>query len=157
MHSDVVVGPVAHRGERHDAGVFHLPERELGFGLGPVAGDDLGDGPVVVAGDQHLLAEDLVLQLLAGVWVDVPYQPQVPGPVAGEFPADDPSYPRLADDVLDRGLNLVLGARILLRAKVAASSSSFLPALARVVPSNPQAWESCGCGECVKIARRSAP
>ena len=27
--------------------VFHLAEGELGFGLGPVSGDDLGGGPVV--------------------------------------------------------------------------------------------------------------
>src|SRR2546427_5788553 len=33
----------------------------FGLGLGPVAGDHLGGGPVVVAGDQHVLAEDLFL------------------------------------------------------------------------------------------------
>jgi hypothetical protein len=54
---DVVLGPVEHRAEGDGAGVFHLPEGELGFGLGPVPGDHLGGGPVVVAGDQDVLAE----------------------------------------------------------------------------------------------------
>src|SRR6266851_4713523 len=47
--------------------------------------------------------------------------------------------------------------RVLPRARVAASSSSFLPALASVVPSNPRAWLSCSSGERVKIVRRWAP
>ena len=72
--------------ERHDAGVFQLAEGELGLGLGPVPGDDLGDGPVVVAGDQHVLAEDLLFQRGAGVGVDAPGQAQVLGLVAVELP-----------------------------------------------------------------------
>ena len=67
-------------------GVFHLPEPEFGLGLGPVPGDDVGNGPVVVAGDQHVLAEDLLFQRGAGDRVDVPGQPQVLGLVAGQFP-----------------------------------------------------------------------
>ena len=42
VDADVVLGPVVHRGERHDVRVFHLAEGELGLGLGPVPGDDLG-------------------------------------------------------------------------------------------------------------------
>jgi len=74
VDADVVLGPVEHRGERHDVRVFHLPEGGLGFGLGPVGGDYLGDGPVVVAGDQHVFAEDLFFQGgVCGV-VDAPDQ-----------------------------------------------------------------------------------
>jgi hypothetical protein len=39
----------------------------LGLGLGPVGGDHLRGGPVVVVGDQHVLAEDLLFQGRAGV------------------------------------------------------------------------------------------
>ena len=48
-------------------GSLSLAEAELGLGLGAVAGDDLGDGPVVVVGDQDVFAEDLVFQRGAGV------------------------------------------------------------------------------------------
>jgi hypothetical protein len=63
---------VEHRGERHGAGVFELAEGELGLGLGPVAGDDLGGGPVVVVGDQDVLAEDLFFRGGARAGVDGP-------------------------------------------------------------------------------------
>ncbi len=63
--------------------VFHLAEGELGFGLGPVAGDDVGGGPVVVVGDQHVLAEDLLFQGGARVLVDALGQAEVLGLVAG--------------------------------------------------------------------------
>ena len=63
--------------------VFELAEAELGFGLGPVAGDDLGHGPVVVTGDQHVLAEDLVFQGGARFGVLLPGQAQVFGLLAG--------------------------------------------------------------------------
>jgi len=52
---------------------------------------------------------------------------------------------------------LARGRRVLPRARVAASSSSFLLALAKVVPSNPRAWDRCSSGEWVRIARRAAP
>jgi uncharacterized protein (DUF433 family) len=45
---DLVVGEVEHGGERHDFGVFELPERRFDVGLGSVGGNDVGDGPVVV-------------------------------------------------------------------------------------------------------------
>ena len=83
VHADVVLGPVEHRGERHRVRVFELAEGELGFGLGPVPGDHLGGGPVVVAGDQHVLAEEFLFQRGAGVLVDAPGQAQVFGLVAG--------------------------------------------------------------------------
>ena len=70
VDADVVLGPVEHRGERHHVRVFHLPERELGLGLRPVAGDHLGGGPVVVIGDQHMFAEDLLFQRGAPGGVD---------------------------------------------------------------------------------------
>src|ERR1039457_3972251 len=75
--ADVVLGPVEHRGERDDAGVFELPEGELGFGLGPVAGDDLGGGPVIMVGDQHVLAEELFFQGGTGGLVGAPGKAQV--------------------------------------------------------------------------------
>ena len=63
--------------------VFELAEGELGLGLGPVPGDHLGHRPVVVAGDQHVLAEHLFFQGGAGVRVDAPGQAQVAGLFAG--------------------------------------------------------------------------
>ena len=75
---------------------FICRKEELGFGLRPVPGDHVGDRPVVVAGDQHVLAEDLFLQRGAGVRVDLPGQPQVPGLLAGQFPGDDAAGPGLA-------------------------------------------------------------
>ena len=51
--------------------------RRLGFGLGPVPGHDRGHGPVVVIGDQDVLAEDLFFQGCPGVRVDAPGQAQV--------------------------------------------------------------------------------
>ena len=57
VDADVVLGPVEHPGERDHARVFELPEGELGLGLGPVGGDDLGGGPAVVPGDEDVLAE----------------------------------------------------------------------------------------------------
>ena len=110
VDADVVLGPVVHRAERDDAGVFHLPEGELGLGLGPVPGDDLWDGPVVLIGDQDVLAEDLLFERGAGLLVDVPGKAQVPGPVAGQFPADDAPDPGLGGDRLDLGGHLVLAA-----------------------------------------------
>ena len=90
--------------------VLELPEPGFGFGLGPVPGDHLGDGPVVVAGNQDMLAEDLVFQRLAGVLVDPPGQPQIPGLVSGQFPADDTADPRLGGDGLDPGRDFVARA-----------------------------------------------
>ena len=86
MHADVVLGPVMHRGERHNVRVFHLPEGELGLGLGPVAGNHLGDGPVVVIGDEDVLAEQFFFQGGAGIVVDVPGQAEISGLVAGPVP-----------------------------------------------------------------------
>ena len=47
--------------------------------------------------------------------------------------------------------------RVFPRASVAASSSIFFAAFARVVPVNPRAWASCSSGEWVRTALRSAP
>ena len=56
VHPDVVFGPVAHRGERHDVWVFELPEAELGVGLGAVGRDYFDDWPVVAVGSQDPFA-----------------------------------------------------------------------------------------------------
>ena len=73
--------------------------------------------------------------------VDVPGQPQVLGLVAGQLPGDDAAHPGSCGDLArSRPRPCPVARRVLPRAKVAASSSSFLPALASVVPSNPRAW-----------------
>jgi hypothetical protein len=110
VNADVVLGPVMHGRERHDAGVFHLPEGELGLGLGPVPGHDLGHGPAVVADDQDVLAEEFFFQRGPGVRVDAPGQAQVLGLVAGQLPGDDAADPGLGGDRLDLGGDLVLAA-----------------------------------------------
>ena len=58
-------------------GIFELEEGELCLGLGPVAGDYLGNGPVVVIGDEHVLAEQFFFQAGAGGLVDTSGEPQV--------------------------------------------------------------------------------
>ena len=64
---------------------------------------------MVVAGDQDVLAEDLLFQGCAGEGIDVPGQAQVPGLVSGQFPCDDAPDPGLGGDRLDLGLDLVRG------------------------------------------------
>jgi hypothetical protein len=103
VDADVVLGPVMHWGEGHYARVLELAEGELGLGLGPVAGDHLGGGPLVVVGDQDVLAEDLLFQGGAGACVDAPGKPQVPGLFPGELPADHPAHPWFAGDRGDLG------------------------------------------------------
>src|ERR1019366_5628794 len=110
----------------------------LGLGLGPVTGDDFGHGPVVVAGDQHMLAEDFLFQGGTGFWVHGPGQAQIPGLVTIELPGDDTTGPGLVGDLLDLGFHLIPAAAGLAAGERGASSSSFVPALARVVPSNRQ-------------------
>jgi hypothetical protein len=72
VHDDVVFGPVEHRGERDLVGVFDLPEPELNLWLGAVAGDDVGDGPMLVVGEQDPFAEYLVFQGSSFLWVQPP-------------------------------------------------------------------------------------
>jgi len=94
----------------HDAAVLELPEGELRFGLGPVAGDHLGGGPVVVAGDQDVLAEQFLFQGGAGCLVDGPGQAQAGGLVTVQLPGDDAPHPGLAGNCLDLGFDLAPGA-----------------------------------------------
>src|SRR5680860_998209 len=105
VYADVVFGPVEHRGVGDDVGVFHLPERAFGFGLGAVAGDDVGNGPVVVVGDDDVFAEDLGLQLGVGGGVDIPGEAQVFGFLAGQAPSEDALYPGVVGDLGDVGLD----------------------------------------------------
>src|SRR5512135_3894383 len=88
-------------------GSFIWRKGELGFGLGPVPGDDLGHGPVVVIGDQHVLAGDFLFQRGAGGRVGGPGQAQVLGLVAVELPGDDAADPGLGRDRLDFGPDLL--------------------------------------------------
>src|ERR1035441_6552587 len=110
VDADVRLGPVVHGAEGDDVGVFELAEGELGFGLGPVGGDDLGGGPVIVIGDQHVLAEELLFQGRAGSLVDAPGEAQVFGLVAVQPPGDYPAGPGFAGDSGDLGLHLLAGA-----------------------------------------------
>ena len=57
VDADFGVGPVVHRAEGDDVGVFHLPETRFDLGLGAVGRDDIGDGPVVAVGEQDPFAE----------------------------------------------------------------------------------------------------
>ncbi len=107
VDADVVLGPVEHWAEGGGARVFHLPEGGLGLGLGPVGGDDLGGGPVVVVGDQDVLAEDLFFQGGAGGGVDVPGEPVVLGGVSGQLPGDDAARPGVMQDPGDLGFDLL--------------------------------------------------
>ena len=77
VDADLRVGVVVHGAEGDHVGVFELAEPELGLGLGAVAGDDFGDGPVVAVGDEEPFAEDAVFQGGAGGVVDLPVQPDV--------------------------------------------------------------------------------
>ena len=107
VDADVVLGPVEHRAEGGYAGVFHLPEGGLGLGLGPVGGDDLGGGPVVVVGDQDVLAEDLFFQGGAGAGVDVPGEAVVLRGISGQLPGDDAVRPGVVQDFADLGFDLL--------------------------------------------------
>src|SRR5258708_2487911 len=96
-------------GEKDTTWGSFMWRKENGLGLGPVAGHDLGDGPVVVAGDQDVLAEDLLFQRGAGLLVHVPGKPQVFRLLAGQFRADDAPHPRLCRDRGDFRLDFVPG------------------------------------------------
>src|SRR6266568_4151893 len=74
------------------------------------AGDYLHCWPVVVIGDQHVLAEDLLFEGGAGTGVYGPRQAQVFGLVTVQVPGDDSPDPGLAGDLLDLGLDLVFAA-----------------------------------------------
>src|SRR5258707_2993384 len=105
VDADVVLGPVEHRAEGGDAGVFHLPEGGLGLGLGPVGGDDLGGRPVVVVCDQDVLAEDLFFQGGAGAGVDVPGEAVVLWGGFRQPASDDAARPGVMPDLADLGLD----------------------------------------------------
>ena len=109
VDADVVLGPVEHGAEGDNARVLELAESELGLGLGPVAGDDLGGWPVVMIGDEHVLAEQLLFEGGASVLVDGPGEAQVAGFFSVQLPGDDPPDPGLAGDRGDLGLDLVAG------------------------------------------------
>src|SRR6266700_3145396 len=95
----------AGRGEGHHVRVFELAESGFGVGLGAVAGDHLGYRPVVAAGDQDPLAEQLGLQLAAGRLVHGPGQPQLAGLVAGQGGGQDPVQPSRPGDLGDVGFH----------------------------------------------------
>src|SRR5664279_6448281 len=86
-------------------GVFELPEHELDFGLGAIAGDDVGDGPVLVVGEQDPFAEHLVGEGSAVAGVDAPGEPVLGGGVAGQLDVDDAAQPRVVGDGGDLGLD----------------------------------------------------
>src|SRR5665647_3055062 len=100
---DLGLGPVEHGGEPDDVGVFELAEPGLDVVLGAVAGDDFGDGPVVVVGDEQALAEDLGFQCLAGGGVDLPAQPHLGRCLAGQVGGQHSVDPAGAGDRGDVG------------------------------------------------------
>ena len=81
-----------------DPGEFaeQFPYREIqaaAEGAQPHQVGDLQGGPVVMAGDQHVLAEDFFFQRRAGSGVDAPGQPQDLGLLAVQLPGDDAADP----------------------------------------------------------------
>jgi len=80
--ADVVLSPVVHGREGDHVRVLELADGEFGLGLGAVGGDDLGGRPVVVIGDEHVLAEEFPFQGGPG-GVDAPGKAQVAWLVAG--------------------------------------------------------------------------
>jgi len=96
VHADVVVGPVVHRGERHHAPVFELPEGELGVGLGAVAGHDLGDRPVIAdattGGSRLDPASGVVSPRIIGIALDGTRSAVIPVPPGGSPWHDDPVW-----------------------------------------------------------------
>ncbi|MDQ2707252.1 MAG: hypothetical protein M3Z25_06275 [Actinomycetota bacterium] len=84
--------------------------RTLGLGLGVVAGDDLGDRPVVAVGDQYAFVEDLLLECVAGGLVEVEGQAVFGGGIAGELVADHAGGPGVVEDLRDLGFDLVAGS-----------------------------------------------
>jgi hypothetical protein len=91
-------------------GVFELPEPEFGFGLRPVGGHDVGDGPAVAVGEQDPLAEQALFEFRAGAGVGAPGQPEGGRVVAGEGGGDDLADPAGLEDRRDVGLHLRAGA-----------------------------------------------
>ena len=90
-------------------GSFSWRNGKLGLGLGAVAGDHLGGRPVVVIGNEHVLAEQLVFQGGARVLVDAPGKAQVLGLPAVQLPGDHPPHPGPCGDLPDFGFDLLPG------------------------------------------------
>ena len=128
----------------------------LGLGLGPVAGDDLRDGPVVVAGDQQVLTADFPFQRGAGPTSMFQVRRRSPGLVAGQFPGDDPPDRWLAGDGVISASTLSLPRRVLPRARAAAQLVQFLAPWPRCAV-DLAARLLCSSGECARMARRCAP
>jgi len=91
-------------------------------GLGPVAGHDVGDRPVVVVGDQDVLAEQFFFQFCSGGGVDGPGQAQLGGLVAGQFPDEHAPDPGVLGDGSDVLFDLVAGSAGASAARVAPRS-----------------------------------
>jgi len=112
-----------------------------------------------VIGDQDMLAEQVLFQGGAGAGADAQVSRRCRS--LGWLPSScqvttrrtqgSPVIAAISASTLPRG------RRVLPRARVAASSSSFGPAFASVVPSNPRAWLSCSSGEWVRMVRRCVP
>ena len=60
-----------------------------------------------MAGDQHVLAEELFFQGGAGGLVDAPGQAQVAGLLTGELPGHHPPHPGLPGHRLDLGFHFL--------------------------------------------------
>jgi putative transposase len=106
VHPDFGVGPVVHRSEGDDVGVFHLAESGLDLGLGAVAGHDLSGAPVVAVGEQDPLTEHGPVQRGAGAGIASEGDPQLARAVSGEGGGDD-----LADPVPCQNVRPVVRVR----------------------------------------------
>src|SRR6266542_3952740 len=136
-------------------GVFELAEAELGLGLGPVAGHDLADGPVVAVSDEEPLAEDAVFQGVAGGLVHPAVQADVrrASPVRVQV-STSRTYCLLV--ILSMAVSSwARERRARPRARVSPIASSSRPALASAW-SNPRDWPACSSAEWVST-RTDAP
>ena len=148
---DVVLGPVEHRGNDTTWVPFHLRKANSALDRDQVPGDHLGGGPVVVAGDQRVLAK-LSCSRPPGRRVNLQARRKSfrAHPRSGHCPGDDAAHPRLGGDRGDRGFDLARvgcgcgqGQR---RSQLSRYSQALWPGRAL----NPAAWAWCssrGVGE----------
>ena len=77
VHGDLLVGPAKHRVHRNVVVLLLLAKAGLHLSLGVIGGDDLNCRPVVSVGDEHTLAEDLLLERGSLVGVNIEVEDQV--------------------------------------------------------------------------------
>ena len=106
VDTDLLIGPVMHRGERDDVLVFHLSEPGLDLALGTVGCHDLGGGLGVAVGEQDPFAEKTLFESLPGPAVDTPSQAESGGIVSGQGSGENLADPAGPADAVDPGLEM---------------------------------------------------